>query len=53
MVRYNNGNDEPNSSPFNSRIEGFWVVDTFMLSESSHNQARHQLDIWLCKPNGC
>jgi len=40
MVRYDNDKDEPNSNQFNYRTEGFWVVDTFLLSESSCNLAR-------------
>jgi hypothetical protein len=40
MVRYSNGKDEPNSSRFNNRTEGFRFINTFLLSESACNQGR-------------
>jgi hypothetical protein len=40
MVKYNNDKNESNSSRFNNRTEGFGVVDSFLLSETTRNQAR-------------
>ena len=40
MVRYTNDKDELNNSRFNNNTEGFWIVDTFLLSESARNQTR-------------
>jgi hypothetical protein len=39
MIRYNNEKNESNSSRFNNRTKGFGVVDSFMLSETTRNQA--------------